>query len=178
MGGHLNPSSQSAHQAYGCSPLKVVGETRLSFTRANQEFSFEGLLVENLDVDVFAGTPFTETNDISIRPAKRQVTIGDGTIYVYGSEAPAVTSTAARRAIVLPAPPTSTTIWPGVFVEVNLPDDAPPNCDYALEPRSDAPSVRTLTASQLWPPSSIFSSVAGKIRIPNLSSEPHSLKRN
>ena len=66
-----------------------------------------------------------ETNDISIRAAKRQVTIGDGTTYVYGSQAPAVTSTAARRAVILRAPPTSTTIWPGDFVEVNLPDDAP-----------------------------------------------------
>ena len=178
LGGKLSPSSQSAHQADGCSPLKVLGETRLSFTRANREFSFEGLVVENLDVDVLAGTPFMETNDISIRPAKRQVTIGDGPTYAYGSQAPAVTSTAARRAIVLRAPPTSTTIWPGDFVEVNLPDEALPDCEYALEPRSDAPSVRKLTASQLWPPPSIVSSVAGKIRIPNLSSEPHSLKRN
>ena len=178
LGGQINPSSQSAHQADGCSPLKVVGETRLSFTRANREFSFEGLVVENLDVDILAGTPFMETNDISIRPAKRQVTIGDGPTYAYGSQALALTSTAARRAIVLRAPPTSTTIWPGDFVEINLPDDALPDCEYALEPRSDAPSVRKLTASQLWPPPSIVSSVAGKIRIPNLSSEPHSLKRN
>ena len=108
LGGQLSPSSQSAHQADGCSPLKVVGETRLSFTRANREFSFEGLVVENLDVDVLAGTPFMETNEISIRPAKWQVTIGDGPTYAYGSQAPAVTSTAARRAIILRAPPTST----------------------------------------------------------------------
>ena len=101
LGGHLSPSSQSAHQADRCSPLKAVGETRLSFTRANREFSFEGLVVENLDVDVLAGTPFMETNDISIRLAKRQVTIGDDTSYAYGSQAPAVTSIAARRAIVL-----------------------------------------------------------------------------
>ena len=119
-----------------------------------------------------------ETNDISIRPAKRQVTIGDDTSYAYGSQTPAVASTAARRAIVLRAPPTSTTIWPGDFVEINLPDDAPPDCEYALEPRSDAPSVRKLITFQLWPPPSIVSSVAGKIRIPNLSSEPHPLKRN
>ena len=79
-----------------------------------------------------------------------------------------MTRTAARRAIVLRAPPTSTTIWPGDFVEANLPDDAPLDCDYALEPRSVAPSVRKLTASQLWPPPSIVSSVAGKIRIPNV----------
>ncbi|KAK2565565.1 hypothetical protein P5673_010689 [Acropora cervicornis] len=97
LGGQPSPSSQSAHQADGCSPLKVVGETRLSFTRTNREFSFEGLVVENLDVNVLAGTPFTETNDISICPAKRQVTIGDGRTYAYGSQAPAVTSTTARK---------------------------------------------------------------------------------
>ena len=90
-----------------------------------------------------------------------------------------MTSTAARHAIVPHAPPTSTTIWPCDFVEVKLPDDAPPDCDYALEPGSDAPNVRKLTASHLWPPPpSIVSSVAGKIRIPNLSSEPHCLKRS
>jgi len=82
----------------------------VSFTRANREFSSEGLVVENLDVDILAGTPFMETNDISIHPAKRQVTIGEDTTYAYGSQVPAVTSTTTRRAIVLRAPPTSTTI--------------------------------------------------------------------
>ena len=118
------------------------------------------------------------TNDTSIRPAKRQVTTGDGPTYAYGSQARAVTSTAARRAIVLRAPPTSTTIWPGDFFEINLHDEALPDCECALEPRSNAPSVRKLTSSQVWPPPSIVSSVADKIRIPNLSSEPHSLKHN
>ena len=63
FGGQLSPSSQSAHQAVGCSPVKVAGKTRLSITRANREFSFEGLVVENLDFDVWVGTPFMETND-------------------------------------------------------------------------------------------------------------------
>ena len=177
LGGQLNPSSQSAHQEDGCSPLKVIGETRLSFTRANREFSFEGLVVENLDVDILAGTLWRPMTFPSAQPL-RQVTIGDGPTYAYGSQAPAVTSTATRRAFVLRAPPTSTTIWPGDFVEINLPDEALPDCEYALEPRSDAPSVLKLTASKLWPPPSIVSSVAGKICIPNLSSEPHSLKSN
>ena len=147
LGGQLSPSSQSAQQADGCSPLKVVGETCLSFTRANQEFSFEGLVVENLNVDVLAGTPFMKTNDISISPAKRQVTIGDGPTYAYGSKAPAVTSIAARRAIVLRAPPTSTTIWPGDFAEINLPDEALPDCEYALEPCSKCTQVDCLPAT-------------------------------
>ena len=47
-----------------------------------------------------------------------------------------------------------------------------------LEPRTDTPRVRNLTTSDIWPPPGIVSSVAGKLRIPNLSTEPHSLKRS
>ena len=63
-----------------------------------------------------------EANDISIRPAKRQATIGDVWIPSPFSDQ------RSRPVIVLRAPPTSTAIWPGDFVEVNLPDDAPPDC--------------------------------------------------
>ena len=178
LGCRVTPSSQSVHQADASSPLHVVGETRLSFTREHRTFTFEGLVVENPDEDVLAGTPFMETNDIAVRPAKRQVILGDGSIHNYGSHQPAAVSSAARCAIVLRSPPSSTTIWPGEFLEVDLPSDAPPDSVYALEPRTDAPSVRKLTASQLWPTPAIISSVAGKIRIPNLSPEPHFLKRN
>lgn len=94
-------------------------------------------------------------------------------IYAHQAKGPA-----ARRALVLRAPPNSMTMWPGEFVEVQLSSDAPPDSEYALEPRTDSPCARRLQASQLWPPPSIVSSVAGKIRIPNLSSEPLSLKRN
>ena len=178
LGCHVTPSSQSVHQADGSSPLQVVGETRFLFTRKGREFTFEGLIVENLDVDVLAGTPFMEVNDIAVRPAKRQVILGDGSFYTYGSPQPTTVTSAARRALVLRSPPRSLTVWPGDFVEVELPSDAPPDSEYALEPRTDAPSVRQLTPSLLWPSPSIVSSVAGKIRIPNLSSEPHFLKRN
>ena len=119
-----------------------------------------------------------KTNDIAVRPAKRQVILGDGSIHNYGSHQPAAVSSAACRATVLRSPSSSTTIWPGEFLEVDLPRDAPRDSVYALEPRSDAPNIRQLTASQLWPTPAIISSVAGKIRIPNLSPEPHFLKRN
>ena len=178
LGCHMTSSSQSVHQADGSSPLHVVGETRFSFNREGRDFTFEGLVVENLDVDVLAGTPFMETNDIAVRPAKRQVILGNGSIISYGSQHPATVNSAACRAIVLRSPPKSMTIWPGEFVEVDLPSDVPPDSEYALEPRTDSPSIRKLSASQLWPTPRIVSSVAGKIRIPNLSSEPHFLKRN
>ena len=178
LGCQMTSSSQCVQQADGSSPLHVVGETRFSLNREGRGFTIEGLVIENLDVDVLASTPFMETNDIAVRPAKRQVILDNGSIVSYGSPHPATVNSAARRAIVLHSPPTSMTVWPGEFVEVDLPRDVPPDSEYALEPQTDAPSVRKLSASQLWPAPRIFSSVAGKIRIPNLSSELHFFKRN
>lgn len=126
-------------------PLALVREARLPFIRDNWEFSFEGLVVENLDVNVLTGTPFKETNDLSVRPAKRQVILSNGTAYIYGSQGPPVVNTTVCCAMVLRALPTSTTILPGKFVEVSLPKEAPPDCVYALVLQSDSPSVRKLT---------------------------------
>ena len=77
--------------------------------------------------------------------------------------------TAVRRAFALRAPTPSKTVWPVEFLEVQLPDDAPPDSEYALEPRTDAPSLRNLKPSQLWPQPGVVSSVVQAIRMPNLS---------
>ena len=63
-------------------------------------------------------------------------------------------------------------------MEVQLPDDAPPDSEYALEPRTNAPSLRNLKPSQLWPQPGVVSNVVRAIRIPNLSTEPRTLKRH
>ncbi|XP_070548521.1 uncharacterized protein [Ptychodera flava] len=173
----IKASSQSAHQADGSSPLKVVGETRFTLTRDSISFVFEGLVVENLDVDILAGTPFMELNDISVRPAKRQIMIGDGMTYTYGST-PA-TNHSVRRAHVLRAPPVSSTIWPGDFIEVELPPDLQAaDTTYAVEPRLDTCPDKMSTPNNTWPAPDLLSSVAGKLRVPNLSDSPQTLKRN
>ena len=173
LGCNVTTSSQSVHQADGSSPLHVVGETRLVLHRDGKEFIFEGLVVENFDVDVLAGTPFMGKNDIAVRPAKRHVILGNGSTYIYGLKSPSTASTAARR-----APPKSTTVWPGEFIELDLLDDLLPDAEYALEPRIDAPCAKRVTTSQLWPPPNIVTSVAGRVRIPNLATELRFLKRN
>ena len=78
-------SAQSAHKADGSSPLKVIGETKLSFTHGQHVFQFDRLVVENLDVEVLAGTPFMEANDIAVHPAKCLITLPDGSSFTYGS---------------------------------------------------------------------------------------------
>lgn len=52
LNAEITLSSQSAHQADGSSPLKVIGETRLTFVRNNHKLYFEGLVVENLEIEV------------------------------------------------------------------------------------------------------------------------------
>ena len=94
-------------------PLKVFGETRLSFTRGQHVFQLEGLVVENLNVEVLAGTSFVKANDIAVPPAKRLIALADGSSFTYGSSNDRSTQKAARRAVVLRAPATSTTLWPG-----------------------------------------------------------------
>ena len=57
--------------------------------------------------------------------------------HAYGSQAPPSPPTTVRRAFVLRVPTPSKTVWPGEFLEVQLPDDAPVGLEYALEPRTD-----------------------------------------
>lgn len=177
LGAHMAPSSQSAHQADGSSPMKVVGETRLTFHRGANKFQFEGLVVEDLDVDILAGTPFMSSNDISVRPAKRLITLADGAVFSYGSNDTELARNAVRRTITLRAPPSPTTIWPGEFLEISLPPDAPSDAAYAMEPRLDSHMSKG-DAMHGWPHPGVIPSVAGRIRIPNLSDEPHVLKRH
>ena len=132
LGCPIISSAQSVQQSDGSSQLQVVGEIRPSFTRDNTDFTFEGLVVEDLDIEVLAGTPFMEANDVAVWPAKREVLLGNGSTYTYGSQAPPSPPTTVRRAFVLRAPTPSKTVWPGEFLEIQLPDDAPPDSEYAL----------------------------------------------
>jgi len=142
-------SAQSAHQADGSSPLRVIGETKLSFTHGQHVLQFDGLVVENLDVEVLAGTPFTEANDIAVRPAKQLITLTDGSSFTYGSSDDCSTQQAARRAVVIRTPTTSTTLWPGDYIELELPQDLPPDSLHALEPHSDIPQVHLQSSPKI-----------------------------
>ena len=130
-------SSQTALQADGVSPLEVVGEIRILLSREGQEFLLEALVVADMDVEVLAGVPFMFTNDISVRPAKYEVILKDGTLYRYGSSTKVGPHVVWRAQIhVLRAPSKRTTVWPGEFVELEIPADVEDSI-LALEPRTD-----------------------------------------
>ena len=97
LGAHIVPSTQAVRQADGSSPLKVMGETRLVFTRGDRELQFEGLVVANLDVEVLAGMPFMESHRIIIDAARREVSLGGHATFKWGNASPSSVNAAARR---------------------------------------------------------------------------------
>ena len=84
LGARILKSSQKVQQADGSSPLPVRGETRLELSYDGLVHHFEGLVVENLDVEVLAGIPFLESNDITIRPSRTLIILSNGKKYQYG----------------------------------------------------------------------------------------------
>ncbi|CAH3031329.1 unnamed protein product [Pocillopora meandrina] len=69
-------------------------------------------------------------------------------------------------------------LWPGEFMEVRLPGDAPSDSECALEPRIDAPSAHNLKPSQLWPQPGVVSSVARAIQFLTYQAYPALSKRH
>ena len=180
FGANINRSTRMAYQADGRSPLDVVGETCLTLTRDSHSFTLEALVIGSIDVDILAGVPFMAVNDIAIRPSKHQVLLGDDTVYHYGPEKSPRDANAVRRAQarVLRAPSTSTTVWPGEFMELETPSSFPSEAPLALEPRPDSSTMRSGVLPSLWPPHTMVTSVGGRIRIPNVTGEPLGLTGN
>ena len=79
---------------------------------------------------------------------------------------------------ILRAPPVNSTIWPGKFLEVHVPNAFPSNAQLAIEPRVDSACCRSTKTSQAWPQPAILDSVGGKLRLVNPSAEPIFIKKN
>ena len=168
------PSSQQAFQADGVTPLAVVGETHLTLSRDDKKLSLDALVVDDLDVDVLAGTPFMILNDVSVRPAKCQVQIQDSLVICYHPGRPSSSqSHAVRRtqSFVLRSSSPSTTIWPGDFFEADVPPDLQQDSVVALEPHTNSPLLS-------WPQPQITPVVGGKVRIVNTSDLPQQVRRH
>ena len=111
---------------------------------------------------------------MTVHPAKHEIILGDGTTYLYGSTSDTPHHTVSRTHV-LHSPRTLSTMWPGKYNEVEL-----PHClstvdeDFAVESCIDNSTNSNTT---MWPPPDMFTSVAGKIRIPNLTGQPQTLKR-
>ena len=162
----IEASSQVAYQADGSSQLDVVGETHVVLTRDNLSFTFSGLIVNDLDVDILAGVPFMEENDISVRPRKKLITVGDSHRIPYSSSTPSYC--ANNRASVLRATCRST-VWPGEFLELAI--EASPDSEVAIEPHISS-------KFDSWPEIGVYKAVGNMIRLRNDTTSPVTINKN
>ena len=129
--------------------------------------------MNELDVHILAGTPFMSKNDISVRPAKQQSLIGDTNIVHYGTSPSDSPNRVRRTQAYILKPEATSVIWPGSYLELALPSDLQPECTLAIESRTG--NVKFLNNC---PPPSIIEAVSEKVRIPNNTDEPLSLRKN
>lgn len=175
IGAVIKKSNQTALQADGITPLTIFGETHLQLSRDNTTLKLDALVVNDLDVDVLAGIPFMTANDISVRPAKQQILIDECTVVHYGSVPSQSSYNRIRRtqAYVLRSTSAATVVWPGNYIELDLPSDLDPDCTVSVESHVDSPK-----SSDNWPSPTILEAVSGKIRILNNTSKPQPLRKN
>ena len=176
IGAKVFKTSQSAVQADGQSLLTITGETRLILHRGDKQFQLDALVVADLDVDVLAGVPFMETNDIAVRPAKQLIVFGDGSTFCYNPATTRIGPHAVRRAqsfVLRASPATPTTVWPGEFLEVSSPTGIPKDVYVAVEPRPDFGK-----SSRDWLLPDVVLNVDGKIRLPNVTTFPYTVARH
>ena len=175
IGAPIQKTKQTALQADGITPLAVVGEIHLDLRRNANKLHLDALVVNDLDVDILAGTPFMVTNDISIRPSKHQITIQDSNIIYYSPSSTPTHANHIRRtqAHILRAPSTTSVIWPGEYIDVPIPNEIEPDTTLAIEPRPDYTKH-----TQDWPHPLIVEAVAGHVRILNNTGDPKLIPRH
>jgi len=164
------PSSQVAFQADGKTPLNVKGETHVTLTRDNLEFSFSGLIIEDLDVDILAGVPFMEKNQVTVSPWEKKIIISNRHQFSYKGSTPSY-STNSRSTILRAT--TRTTVWPGDFIDIPVCPKVTLDSDslVAIEPH-------TSSAGSSWPSPGIYQAVANHIRIVNSTDSPQVFKKH
>lgn len=165
----LSRSNQHALQADGRSLLHVKGETRLALSRGSETFQLEALVVENLDVNILGGVPFMEVNDITIRPSKQQVILANGSSIRY--DTPSQNPPQVRLTTTILRAPSTTTVWPGDYIELSSPFSSLTDSAIAFEPHIQSPSGS-------WPSPDIVETVDRMLRIPNNTSYPINIRKS
>ena len=176
VGACITKTSQNASQADGHSRLTVVGEITLCLHRGPREMILQALVVQDLDVDVLAGTPFMSLNDISVRPADGSVSVGSDVVFHYLSSSLVSNQSSARPAHrLIRAPSESVTLWPGDYVELGV-ADVDRDVAVCVEPWVSSPAQDPAVGP--WPKPTVTAVVDGKIRVPNNTDSPLRLQKN
>ena len=173
---NIRKNTQKSNQADGHSHLDIVGEVTIEFQFKEHRLILEALVAAKLDDEVLGGIPFMKKNDVWVRPRKNLLGIGDAT-YTYKDQ---VSSTSRVRRVqpTLVRSPANMTVWPGGYVELQVPETFAGK-EIGIEPRIDSMVNSNQTSSSvLWPSPQVLTCSDTTIRIPNLSANPLSIRKD
>lgn len=95
------------------------------------------LVVEDHDIDILSGTPFMTSNDIAVRPAKREIFIAGCDVASYGCSHSCQTHYTVRASHLFRAS-NITTVWLGEFLRIDAPSELLKDSTLAIEPHMDS----------------------------------------
>ena len=176
LGLQIRPTTVSARMADGRTPLRVEGETDVDFSLNGKVYHMSALVADFTDADILAGTPFMTANDISIRPARGQIIIGDQTeIITYDSR---ITSGRGSARLITPFEvkvQSKSIILPGESLQVQVPYKD--NHEVVVEPRFDLSYNCKSKESHMWPSPQLLQVSQGCINLVNSYKEPVVVKK-
>ena len=165
----LKPTLHSA-KGVNKTPINVLGEVHFVLHFDGIDYPMSALIVDNLDSDILAGTPFCKQHDVTLFLGQEKFALGQRE-YAYGARSdPPPNEIYQAQSIVL-RNPINQVVLPGEYAEFHSDDLDPYDGEVAVEPRFDSPNNGS------WPEPNITRVIAGSIRIPNNTSEPVHLKR-
>ena len=164
-----------AWQADGVTELNVIGETSVEFQRQGKQFCLRALVFHSPTPTILGGMPFFIENDISIRPAKSQIIIGDGDIIQYTASNSAKMK-ARRIECFTVRSHSKSVILPGEELELVVPHHVAKDGSVAVEPRFDNHHAKMSQCA--WPDSGVHQVVNGKLKISNTTREPILINKN
>ena len=174
LGLPIRKPTQKSQQADGSTSLDIVGEITVTLHFKEHTLILEALVARVLEDEILGGIPFMKKNDVWVRPSKDIIGIGDE-IYPY-QIASSCTPTTRRVQSTLLRSPSSTTVWPGDFVELEVPEQFAGE-EIGVEPRIDSNLNIKSPAPKLWPEPQVIKCCNNTIRIPNSFTEPLSIKK-
>ena len=175
LGLNVRPTTVSARMADGRTPLRIEGETDVDFNLNGKVYHMSALVANFTDADILAGTPFMTSNDISIRPAKGQIIIGDqNEVVLYDSKV----KSSGTACLITPFDvkvPSKSIILPGESMDVKVPWN---DEEVVVEPRFDLSFNSRVKESQMWPLPHFAKVSNGSICLINHNEEPVVIRKS
>ena len=169
LGLKIEKSDQKAVQADGETPLNVVGEVHVIFTRSKSKFNFDGLVVNNLDDDILGGAPFQKTNAVMSDFVNEIFIVNQPSqkcTFPFTKKQTAISGALTRLIKVQE----DVTVAPNDCLTVKVDKDLNKDQSYIVEPRYENEIS--------WPPTQKVTAVGHKIKIKNENESPLFVPKN